>query len=137
MQDAPHWFNEGLAEYFGIAEMTAKEYRYGQLPKSTPSRLSNIRDALSGQFPFQPFSLSELLRADSQRWGQHTAVNYAHAWSVCHFFGSSPRGRRILRDYFKALRRGLTIDACYEEVFGSLDIEALERSWRAYVGKLR
>ncbi len=134
---APHWFNEGLAEYFGISEMTTKEYRYGLLPHKTPSRLSNVRAALRGKLA-RPMPLDSLIQADRSAFmsPESVSTNYATAWSFVHFLASSNGGQKKLRAYYQALRRGLNREESYDAVFGKLDIEALEKEWVAYVGTL-
>jgi hypothetical protein len=134
---APHWFNEGMAEYFGISEMTRKELHYGLVPRRLPSRLSNIRDALRGQTT-APLALEELLVASPATFMQpgQAAINYAQAWSFCHFLGSSKKGRKLLRGYFKAIRANKSRQAAFDEVFGRLDMGALQKDWEAYVFSL-
>jgi hypothetical protein len=134
---APHWFNEGMAEYFGIWKMTPKEYRYGLLPRKTPSRLSNIRSALRGEIA-SPMPLDVLLQADGATFmsPDSAATNYAASWSFVHFLASSNGGQKRLRAYYQALRKGLNREQAYDEVFGALDIAALEKEWIAYVGGL-
>ena len=138
MADAPRWFDEGLAEYFGISELTKTELRYGLVPDRHPSRLDNIRSAFMGELT-KPLPLDRLLTTEHEQFmsPRQAAVNYAHAWSFAHFLGSNPGGQRILRDYFQALRAGKSITAAYQQVFGKLDIKVVEAEWREYVGKLR
>lgn len=138
VDEAPRWFDEGLAEYFGISELTRTELRYGLVPTDHPSRLDNIRDALSGMLP-RPLPLQRLLTASYETFMHPTqgAVNYAHAWSFVHFLGASTGGQKLLRDYFKALREGLDQEAAYDRVFARLDMDRLEAEWRQHVGKLR
>jgi hypothetical protein len=134
---APHWFNEGMAEYFGIAEMGRKELRYGLIPKRHPSRLSNIRDALRGKGA-APLPLEVLIQADRKEFmdPERAAVNYAASWSFVHFLASNKKGRKLLRAYFHALRDGKSRKDAYEEVFGGIDMVALEKDWEAYVFSL-
>jgi hypothetical protein len=138
VEDAPPWFNEGMAEYFGISQITESGLRYGLVPETHPSRLDNIRWSLSGQISPRPLSLEALLRADHETFmrGNQAAVNYAHAWSFVHQLASSQAGRKALRDYFRALRSGGADDA-FRAVFARQDLAALEREWRDYVGTLR
>ena len=132
---APRWFDEGLAEYFGISQVTAKEYRYGLLPTTHPSRLDNIREALSGALP-EPMRLDALLQADHETFMVRAAVNYAQSWSFVHFLGSSPGGQKLLRAYFQTLRRAGP-EVAFREVFAPLDLRALEAEWKAYVARLK
>ena len=137
VEDRPRWFDEGMAEYFGIGEMTGSGLRYGLVPQLHPSRLDNIREALTGVLP-EPMSLSDMIRAPrSTFYGSNSAVNYAQAWSFVHYLGSSSKGQKLLREYFHALRRGLDQEAAFREVFAGIDFPALERDWREYVGRLR
>jgi hypothetical protein len=117
--------------------MTRKELHYGQIPRKSPSRLSNIRDALRGQTT-QPLVLEELLQADRKTFmdPERAAINYAHSWSFVHFLGSTAKGRKLLRAYFKALREGKTLKEAYAVTFGDLDMAALEKAWEQYVFSL-
>jgi hypothetical protein len=138
VDEAPRWFDEGLAEYFGISELTRTELRYGLIPTYHPSRLDDVRDALNGMLP-RPVPLPRLLMAD-QKTFMHPAqagVNYAHAWSFVHFLGASSGGQKLLREYFKALREGLDLEAAYDRVFAPIDMERLEAEWRQHVGRMR
>jgi hypothetical protein len=138
---APHWFNEGLAEYFGFSEITPEGLRYGLVPTRHPSRLDNLRQALTRQNGLsEPLPLRTLLRADRDAFMDpaQCAVNYAHAWSVAHFLGASRGGRKLIKDYFLALRDGKDLDGAFDAVFaGKIDLEQLEREWRAHVDGLR
>jgi hypothetical protein len=138
VDDAPRWFDEGMAEYFGISELTRTELRYGVVPTTHPSRLDNIRGAFVGDYP-PPLPLPQLITADYRTFMRpsQAAINYAQAWSFVHYLGSSPGGQRVLREYFQALRDGLELHDAYERVFGPLDMAAMEKEWRAYVGRLR
>ena len=139
VEDAPRWFDEGLAEYFGISQLTKNELRYGLVPQTQPSRLSNIRQALVGDgYVPRPWPLHRLLTADHESFmsPNQAAVNYAHAWSFVHFLGATPGGQKLLRDYFAALREVDALTA-YERVFSAVDLDKLETEWRQYVGKLR
>lgn len=138
VDDSPRWFDEGLAEYFGISELTRTELRYGLVPQYQPSRLSNIRQAFSGDYMRPPLPLARFLTQDQRTFmGPQSTVNYAQAWSFVHYLGASPGGQRLLRDYFNALREGADVHAAYERVFAGLDLDAMEKEWRQHVGRMR
>ena len=85
-----------------------------------------------------PLSLEELLVATPATFmapGQ-AAINYAQAWSFCHFLGSSKKGRKLLRGYFKEIRAGRSLQDAFDAVFGRIDMGALEKDWEAYVFSL-
>jgi hypothetical protein len=137
--DAPRWFDEGLAEYFGIAQLTKNELRYGLIPQTQPSRLTYIRLALNGDGVQRPWPLQRLLNADAASFmhPNMSGVNYAQAWSFAHFLGSSAGGQKLLRDYFGALRDGADQATAYDRVFAAIDLGKLELEWRQHVGKMR
>ena len=139
MDDAPAWLNEGMAEYFSIgAKIGRRSLEYAVVPERYPSRLSNIRDALKGVFD-PPWGARRLLRADHSTFmtaGQ-AAVNYAHAWSLVHYLGATKPRRKLLVSYFQALRGGATRLEAFDQVFGALDLDALDADWKRYVLALK
>ncbi|MBX3472630.1 MAG: DUF1570 domain-containing protein, partial [Planctomycetes bacterium] len=138
VEDAPRWFDEGLAEYFGLSELGRTELRYGLVPQAPPSRLHDIKLAFAGEYP-RPLPLQRLLTADHATFmrGTQAGINYAHAWSFVHYLGSSTGGQKLLREYFKALREGLDREKAFDRVFAPLDLDRMEADWRQYVGRLR
>ena len=138
VEDAPPWFNEGLAEYFGICKLQRSRLIYGLVPPlSGASRLSNIRDGLLGMSS-EPWALQRVLTASqSQFMASHPAMNYAQSWSFVHYLASNRAGREKLRAYFQGLRSGADHLTLFEQVFGDVPSEALERSWRDYVLRLK
>ena len=67
----------------------------------------------------------------------NSATNYAAAWSFVHFLASNPAGQKKLRAYYQVLRRGGTQDEAYREVFGKMDVIALEKQWHTYIAKVK
>ena len=135
LEDAPPWFNEGMAEYFSLgAKIGRKSLEYAVLPQRNPSRLTNIRDALRGEYA-KPWTLREIMRADQRTFmmPSQAGVNYAHAWSLVHYLGATPKRRRLLRSYFQALLTGLDSRAAYTKVFGRVDMNAMEADWKNYI----
>jgi len=138
VEDAPPWFNEGLAEYFGICKLQRSRLIYGLVPPlSGASRLSNIRDGLLGMSS-EPWALQRVLTASqSQFMASHPAMNYAQSWSFVHYLASNRAGREKLRAYFQGLRSGTDHLTLFEQVFGDVPSHALETSWRDYVLRLK
>jgi len=137
--DAPTWFDEGFAEYFAFSEVTKDSLRYGLLPARYPSRLDTIRRAIGGRDVPAPLPLQQLLVLDHPDFmaGEQVYTNYAHAWSFVHFLASSKPGQKVLRDYFGALREGKDLPAARDAAFGKVDLNQLDREWRAYVDRLK
>ncbi|MGE0710009.1 MAG: DUF1570 domain-containing protein [Planctomycetota bacterium] len=134
VEGAPTWFNEGMAEYFSIgARITRKSLAYGVVPDRHPSRLDNIRSAIHGELS-SPLPLRELLLLDHRSFmASQAAVNYAHSWGFVHFLGSTPAGRKLLVSYFKALIAGSNQEEAFGQVFGKLDLDAMDKAWRLHV----
>lgn len=133
----PAWFNEGMAEYFSIgAKITRKRLEFAVVPQRYPSRLSNIQDALRGNFS-KPWTFKRLARSDHSTFMTQAGVNYAHAWSMVHYLGSSSKGRKLLVTYFRALVAGASRTEAFDQVFGDLDLEGLDADWKRYALNLK
>ncbi|MBL4845464.1 MAG: DUF1570 domain-containing protein, partial [Planctomycetes bacterium] len=139
VKERPAWLNEGMAEYFSIgAKISRKRLEYAVVPERFPSRLSNIRDALrANDGARRPWSFRRLLRSDHRTFMTHAGVNYAHSWSLIHYLGSNARGRKLLVTYFRALKSGASRIEAFDQVFGDLDLTAIEASWKSYVLNLK
>jgi hypothetical protein len=137
----PDWFDEGLAEYFGPSRLVSAKgaFEVGVVVKNDPggrvTRLQRIREALRDGTPCPPRSLRDLMNGKF-RDGEHALVDYAHAWSVVHFFLSSERTKKVFKAYFHALKAGKGADVAFAETFGKENLEALEAGWKEYVGRL-
>lgn len=139
VRNTPAWFNEGMAEYFSIgAKITRKRLSYAVVPQRYPSRLSNIQDALRGaSYLSKPWTFKRLARSDHATFMTSAGTNYAHAWSMIHYLGSSAKGRKLLVAYFKALTAGASRKEAFDQVFGDLDLEALDADWKRYALNLK
>ena len=135
----PPWFNEGMAEYFSIgAKITRKRLEFAVVPQRYPSRLSSIQDALRGGSSLtKPWTFKRLARSDQSTFMSNAGVNYAHGWSMVHYLGSSAKGRKLLVNYFKALTAGASRKEAFDQVFGDLDLEALDADWKRYALNLK
>jgi hypothetical protein len=131
--DAPTWFNEGLAEYFGISELTREGLRYGLVPPGPLTRYTNLRDIVTQrQLP----DLKSLLALDHPAFMVDAGRNYAVSWGLCHLLGSTKEGRKRLRDYWKGLRAGVAPGDLAEKVFGDLSEAVLEDALVTHTGAM-
>ncbi len=140
--DAPPWFNEGMAEYFGISELTPSGLRYGLIPDGTHggSRYTNLQEVISpvyktlygGTCP-KLFSLMKLSHSDFMVNG---AANYAMGWGLVHYFASTKPGQKKLKIYFRSLRDGVSHEEAFKRAFADVDQERLEADFRAHVGDM-
>ena len=139
VRDAPTWFDEGLAEYFGHCRFEGSRLRYGLVPPLVgATRLANIRDALSGDGLSPPWTVKRLLLADYDAFHTtHEAVNYAQAWSFVHYLASSKQGAKRLRAYFGGLREDASAEGLFRRVFGDVNPDDLDEAWKDYVRRLR
>jgi tetratricopeptide (TPR) repeat protein len=139
--DAPYWFNEGIAEYFGPSEIVpgsgGRKLRIGVVVKERGegmTRYAVIRAALAGKRKERPTPIRELLKLDGEAFMKSADLHYAESWSFVHFLmHGSPAGKGLLLGYFKALRAGKDADAAFDETFGKVDLDALEAEWKKYV----
>ena len=94
---------------------------------------------LGGRAEAKVLPLPTLLRLDRAGWSRpgQERLNYAQSWAFVHFLLSSRAGKKLLKDYFQALRRGRDLKEAYQEVFGKVDMPALDARWRAYVDQLK
>jgi hypothetical protein len=140
--DAPPWFNEGLAEYFGISELSKDGLKYGLVPDGTHggSRYTNLQEVLSPTYASMyggtcP-TLFALMKLNHSDFMTHGAANYAVAWGLVHFFASTTSGQKKLKAYFRGLRDGVPKDEIFRKVFGDMDQPKLEADFRAHVGDM-
>jgi len=112
---------------------------YGLVPAMTgPTRLADIRESLTGEGYYEPWSVKRMLTADHRDFmSAHPGLNYAQAWSFVHYLASSKTGRARLRAYFQGLREGVAFDTLYRRVFGDVPAKTLEEDWKSYVLKLK
>ena len=131
VDDAPRWFNEGMAEYFEGGKITPKSLEIGVVDSGWVSLLQSNMDTC-----LPVGDLMHLGAKDFYAEGR-VQLNYAQAWSWVHFLAAKRSTRKLLSRYFKALRAGKDAKEAYLEAFEDADLGALERSWRQYVLKLR
>lgn len=153
---APHpWFDEGMAEYFGGAEMWGTRVRsVGPNPFSLPAMQTILKEGKDYPFELVTGLSQKELYADPQ-------TLYPQSWSMVHFLATSPdvRSRRqwsgILETYFRTLRSAwaserLTLAgggnyadaqqrarrAAQKAAFKDVDFVPLEEAWRRHVNGL-
>lgn len=133
VSDAPCWFDEGIAEYFGPSEVLpgGKELRVGVVVKEraggSETRYRTIKSA-------RPTPLRDFLLLDRDAFMARADVHYAQAWAFVHFLlHGAPGGKDLLVRYFKALRGGEDAARAFEETFGKVDLPALEKAFLEYV----
>ena len=112
LDDAPMWFNEGLAEYFGSARL-----RHGSL--YTPGAIhAEALDALKKRAG-DALTLEALFTLPRQEFMKDAMLTYAQSWALVHLLAKTrkPLLRNMLGAYFKCLREGKSKDDAYREIF--------------------
>ncbi|TAJ11393.1 MAG: hypothetical protein EPO68_14565 [Planctomycetota bacterium] len=139
---SPHsWYNEGTGDFY-----SGFDYRGGRFAiKEAPWRRGKIKEMLNeGRY----VPLKELVRYSQAQYYStskyQTTIgdHYSQGWSLVWFLrtgkgkakGWDPAWERILDTYLEVLgetgKAKKAVDAAYQGV----DFDALEKSWKAYVG---
>ncbi len=139
---APHWFNEGQAEYFGSSRLREGRKRV-DVGGTNPWRVGELSQMLAKQrLPLA----ADLMRLDaatfmggptsgtSDRLVNTPVENYAASWALVHFLIEGQKGRHesLLLAYFKALADGQSHQEAFEKAFGRVKWAAFDAAWRAH-----
>lgn len=130
----PDWFNEGLAEYFGGAEVVKRGSGARiKLGAKQHERRLVIKEAVR-QGRHTP--LRQLMQMNHSAFMADGNLHYAQAWSLCYYLAQGPlgkRGTKMLQDYFSALRDGGSEQQAFDKAFGKVRFDRLEQDWCHYV----
>ncbi|HEX9794050.1 MAG TPA: DUF1570 domain-containing protein [Planctomycetota bacterium] len=130
VQDAPVWFNEGMAEYFENAGETRVGWREGRINRSRYLTLVR-RD-------FAIVPLARFLHMEAaEYYGGDTDLHYAQAWALVHFLrngGAAPAERNDA--LFARLLAGERAAAAVAAVFPATDLAILEAAFLEHVRRL-
>jgi hypothetical protein len=141
----PMWFDEGLAEYFGPSQFLGKrKLKIGVVLRGGDTgfetRYGVIKAAIEEDDPIAPLSLKDFMsekNTDFGGEGDRVDVNYAQAWSLIHFLLHSKsmgsKGKTLIKAFFKAMRTGKTGQEAFDDTFGKLNLDKLEKAWKQYV----
>jgi len=146
LEDAPQWFNEGLADFFGPSRYVSKTGKTGNVVsegmelRPNPWRLKAIQMALkAGRVrPWRDLMLmSQRELYDPRLAGLH----YAQSWSIVYFLirgDAKPSDNagphfQVLASYFAALRKGLGQEEAFNASFGKCDLAKLEEKWKSFI----
>ena len=63
------------------------------------------------------------------------STNYAQAWSLVYFCWNYRNGKYapVMRNYYKACRRGLGLKEAFEASFAKLDMTVFTQQWKTYI----
>ncbi len=128
--DPPIWFNEGMAEYYELADLYGGEWKEGQ---RNADHVARIRDSIETWVP-----LETLLDMDPETFqGKDVHWHYAESWAVVHYLRQGPKSaKELFQQFWNALIAGKSSEDATEEVFGAVDLDVLDQAIRDYVLKL-
>jgi len=124
----PLWLSEGLADFFGNAEINAKDVTLGRINASLLRQLNGKT----------LIPLPTLFRVDhaSQYYNEQerTSLFYAESWALTHYLlvGNDESRHSAIANYLKALQHQVPQDKAAQQAFG--DLNALARELVRYVG---
>jgi tetratricopeptide (TPR) repeat protein len=127
---APVWFDEGLAEYYSVYELTGGGRRV-RVGKRLAGRIEYLRT--HGLLP-----LEVLLKADRQSslYNEHDqrSIFYAQSWALVHYLLSDRTGERarMLSHFLSLQAAGVGVEDGIRQAF-QMDIKSLESRLGAYV----
>jgi hypothetical protein len=158
VDNAPSWFNEGMAEVFGDCDTDPKTGRLFLTVLKEPDGamgMTNYQMVIGGFKPtavFKPYPIKDFIRLtqdqyyakdekDERAHDLHMGLNYAQGWAVCYFLAMGhPKGKGILFNYMKALKEGKpneeAIGAAFKDYKTDADWAKLDEMFRKYMQSL-
>jgi hypothetical protein len=142
LADAPIWFDEGMAEYFGACQRV-KTPNGGDAMKvrTQDGRLRNaqtvLREMLDKKQVLAWRGFMNMPRGAFME-PKEAPYNYAISWAIVYFCCQYENGQYvdILINYYKALRSGATPEAATEAALHGYDTLTLERRWTDWILQL-
>ena len=141
----PMWFSEGLADCFGASEIRGRDMYVFTLGGTASWRVDTIKEAVQQG---RAIPLKDLLDMGRQPFMARADMLYPQSWSFTHFLWNYPtldggKGQyaEVLVRLIDGFKVGKPKDEVYKEAFQikgkPLNIEELEKQWKAYVKTLR
>lgn len=126
VEDAPRWFNEGLATYYQGSKLVKGRWSDGDI---RPEYVEVLKKR-------KLVPLAQFLRLGAPEFMDEKGVdlNYAQSWAFVHFLLSSGGENKKLFDrLFDALASGARAGAAVDEVFPEAVTTRLDADFAAYV----
>jgi len=144
-KEIPMWFSEGLADCFGASEIRGKELYIFTLGGTAAWRVDAVKQfSQQGQLP----AVKDMLQMDQQPFMINAQMMYPQSWSFVHFlwnFPSLDAGKGQYHEVVIRLIDGFKVGKPRAEVYKDafqvkgkpVDVDQLEREWKAYVKTLK
>ncbi len=126
--DAPVWFNEGLAEYYSTFEVTSS--RRANIGKPDQDHLRLLQ---SRTMPFARFFAIDRTSPEYIKDSMDRTLLYAQAWAIVHhaIHGESGRRNQLLA-FVTMIADGGSTEESFRAAYG-IDVRDLEREVQSYV----
>ncbi|HVY61593.1 MAG TPA: hypothetical protein VHF22_08070 [Planctomycetota bacterium] len=146
IERCPTWFNEGLAMYFEEFTEDEKTHQLALGPvKKMPDATGDMTNFQIITGALQPTAKDPVLPLKQFTAGdtpdfyekEKMYIRYAQGWSVIRFLVEfHPKGKKILLEYFKALKDGKSAEEAQAAAFKGEDFTRLEKMYRVYFQRL-
>jgi hypothetical protein len=144
-KEIPMWFSEGLADCFGASEIRGREMHIFTLGGTATWRVEAVKQFTQAG---QVSSIKDLLEMNQMPFMQRAPVHYPQSWSFVHFLWNYPTldaGKGQYHEVVIRLIDGFKVGKPRAEVYKEafqvkgkpLDLDQLEREWKAYVKTLK
>jgi hypothetical protein len=144
-KEIPMWFSEGLADCFGASEIRGRELFIFTLGGTASWRVDAVKQ-FSQMNRLPP--IKELLDLNQQPFMMGAQMHYPQSWSFVHFLWNYPtldEGKGQYHEIVIKLIDGFKVGKPRAEVYKSafqlkgkpVDLDQLEREWKAYVKTLK
>jgi tetratricopeptide (TPR) repeat protein len=141
--NAPHWFNEGSAEYFGgsVLPPGKKRVEVGQTNRWRAPPLAQIvaQKRIPDARWFMQTSAATYMRLKPEpEQGKNGATtvgdHYALGWALVHFLQEGQGGKWSAKyvDYFKTLCDGVSHAEAFDEIWGKTNWPKFQAAWEAH-----
>lgn len=139
--DLPIWVNEGMAEFFGMAEVLGSDVVIGQVDAAA---LQSIQKAIKEG---RHLPLATMLNMSNEAWaanvrGGDSRMQYDQAWSMIQFlaYGDDGAYQRNFNEYLQYLNAGVPSLQAFGRAFGATGqqmVDAFEAKWKGFVQGLQ
>ncbi|MDA1259311.1 MAG: DUF1570 domain-containing protein [Planctomycetota bacterium] len=128
-EETPRWLNEGIAQYYELADTVNGKFTTGQVDARQLRYLAETGIAPLAEF-FQ-LTAAEFMDAET------VTRNYAQAWAFAHYLRHSGKPRAAIYEaLFNGLCDGMSADGAVRAAFADVDLDALESESLDYLDKL-